>query len=122
MLSERSGSATGRGWGFTVAGWQSRAGQASSPKNYAVGLEMSCPGGAYDWAPEIPSGARLAGAMPRKCELVHNRAKSSRIRVLAWFSPLWPNLIFAVACFARRPAMAPFVIRRDLCDAGRDGI
>jgi hypothetical protein len=21
------------------------------PKNYAVGLEISCPGGAYDWAP-----------------------------------------------------------------------
>jgi hypothetical protein len=24
-------------------------------KSYAVGLEISCPGGAYDWAPEIPS-------------------------------------------------------------------
>jgi hypothetical protein len=24
-------------------------------KNYAVGLEISCPGGAYVWAPEIPS-------------------------------------------------------------------
>ena len=23
-------------------------------KSYAVGLEMSCPGGAYHWAPEIP--------------------------------------------------------------------
>jgi hypothetical protein len=23
-------------------------------KNYAVGLEISCPGGAYHWAPEIP--------------------------------------------------------------------
>jgi hypothetical protein len=71
--ADRSGSATGSGRGVTVAGWQSRAGQASSQKNYAVGLEMSCPGGAYGWAPEIPSEARLAGAMPRKYELVHNQ-------------------------------------------------
>jgi hypothetical protein len=35
---------------------------------------MSCPGGAYHWAPEIPSDRRLAGAIPSKCELVHNRA------------------------------------------------
>jgi hypothetical protein len=34
---------------------------ARSQKNYAVGLEMSCPGGAYYWAPEIPSNRRLAG-------------------------------------------------------------
>jgi hypothetical protein len=25
------------------------------PKNYAVGLEKRCPGGAQSWAPEIPS-------------------------------------------------------------------
>jgi hypothetical protein len=29
---------------------------------------MSCPGGAYHWAPEIPSTSRIAGAMPSKCE------------------------------------------------------
>lgn len=29
-------------------------------KSYAVGLEMSCPGGAYDWAPEIPSDKRIS--------------------------------------------------------------
>jgi hypothetical protein len=33
---------------------------------------MSCPGGAYHWAPEIPSNRRIAGATPRKCELAHN--------------------------------------------------
>jgi hypothetical protein len=109
----RSGSATGGGWGFAVTGWQSRAGQASSPKNNAVGLEMSCPGGAYNWAPEIPSRGTLAGAMPRKCELVHNRAKSSgpkssRIRVLAGLARCrrWPHLWTG----------------RDLCVAGRGGI
>jgi hypothetical protein len=37
--------------GITVAGWQGLAGQARSRKNYAVGLEISCPGGAYNWAP-----------------------------------------------------------------------
>jgi hypothetical protein len=42
-------------------------------KNYAVGLEISCPGGAYYWAPEIPSSKRLAGATPSTCELAHNR-------------------------------------------------
>jgi hypothetical protein len=42
-------------------------------KNYAVGLEMSCPGGAYHWAPEIPSTQTIAGARPGKCELAHNR-------------------------------------------------
>ncbi len=42
-------------------------------KNYAVGLEMSCPGGAYHWAPEIPSAKTIAGALPGKCELAHNR-------------------------------------------------
>jgi hypothetical protein len=52
---DRSGSATGNGWRVTVAGWLGRARQARSRKNYAVGLEMSCPGGAYHWAPEIPS-------------------------------------------------------------------
>jgi len=48
-------------------------GQAISQKNYAVGLEMSCPGGAYHWAPEIPSARRIAGPTPSKCELAHNR-------------------------------------------------
>jgi hypothetical protein len=51
-----------------------KANQAS--KNYAVGLEMLCPGGAYYWAPEIPSGYNLAGAMLSKCEPVHMRAHS----------------------------------------------
>jgi hypothetical protein len=50
-----------------------RPGKASwSTKSYAVGLEMSCPGGAYHWAPEIPSTRTIAGATPRKCELAHN--------------------------------------------------
>jgi hypothetical protein len=52
----------------------SRPGRASQlTKNYAVGLEMSCPGGAYHWAPEIPSTRRIAGPTPSKCELAHNR-------------------------------------------------
>jgi len=42
-------------------------------KSYAVGLEMSCPGGAYHWAPKIPSEQTIAGVPPGKCELVHNR-------------------------------------------------
>src|SRR5450755_2491948 len=50
-----------------------REGQAISQKNYAVGLEMSCPGGAYHWAPEIPSVRTIAGPKPSKCELAHNR-------------------------------------------------
>jgi hypothetical protein len=33
-------------------------------KNCAGGLEISCPAGAYYWAPEIPSATGLAGAMP----------------------------------------------------------
>ena len=41
-------------------------------KNYAVGLEKSCPGGAYYWAPEIPSATTIAAAMPAKYELVHS--------------------------------------------------
>jgi len=36
-------------------------GKTRSQRNYAVGLEMSCPGGTYYWAPEIPSDCRLAG-------------------------------------------------------------
>ena len=54
-------------------------------KSYAVGLEISCPGGVHYWAPEIPSRKRLAGAKPSTCELVHNRGS---------FSPkcrLWPR-------------------------------
>src|SRR5665213_2412562 len=35
---------------------------------------MSCPGGAYHWAPEIPSATRIAGGGPSKCELAHNRS------------------------------------------------
>jgi hypothetical protein len=34
--------------------------QASHTKNYAVGLEISCPGGVYYWAPEIPSAIRFS--------------------------------------------------------------
>jgi hypothetical protein len=45
-------------------------------KTYAVGLEISCPGGAYYWAPKIPSSGTVTGAMVSKCELVHNRAHS----------------------------------------------
>jgi hypothetical protein len=37
-----------------------------------LGLEKSCPGGAYYWAPEIPSATTIAAAMPAKYELVHN--------------------------------------------------
>jgi hypothetical protein len=40
---------------------------------------MSCPGGAYHWAPEIPSDRRLAGAILSKCELVHNCAHSFKM-------------------------------------------
>jgi hypothetical protein len=42
-------------------------------KNCAVGLEISCPGGVYYWAREIPSAESLAGAKPSTCELAHNR-------------------------------------------------
>ena len=52
------------------------AGAVSSVKNYAVGLEIQCPGGAYWWAPKIPTDKRLAGVVPSTCELVHNRAHS----------------------------------------------
>ena len=45
-------------------------------KNYAVGLEISCPGGAYHWAPEIPSHNRLADTELTRCELAHNHAHS----------------------------------------------
>jgi hypothetical protein len=45
-------------------------------KKYAVGLEISCPGGAYHWAPEIPSKNSIAGGIPSKCELAHNPAHS----------------------------------------------
>jgi len=47
-------------------------GKLGLKKIYAVGLEMLCPGGAYAWAPEIPSADTLAGSVPSKCELVHN--------------------------------------------------
>ena len=47
-------------------------------KNYAVGLEMLCPGGACYWAPEIPSDGRLAGTMSNRCELVHYRTHSAQ--------------------------------------------
>jgi hypothetical protein len=52
-------------------------------KNYAVGLEMSCPGGACYRAPEIPSANLIAAAEPSKCELAHNRGS---------FLPEWPGL------------------------------
>jgi hypothetical protein len=44
-----------------------------SQKNYAVGLEKSCPGGVYNWAPEIPSPHTIAAAVLGKCELAHSR-------------------------------------------------
>jgi hypothetical protein len=46
--------------GSSVAGWPSNLGQ----KNYAVGLEISCPGGAYKLGPtrSRDSRCRLAGA------------------------------------------------------------
>jgi hypothetical protein len=47
-----------------------------SSKNYAVGLEIECPGGACYWAPEIPSDGRLAGPVLSKSEPVHNLAHS----------------------------------------------
>jgi len=46
--------------------------QLTVKKIYAVGLEISCPGGAYHWAPEIPGANAIAGAMPSKCEPAHN--------------------------------------------------
>ena len=42
-------------------------GKLGLKKIYAVGLEMLCPGGAYAWAPEIPSADTLAGSVPSKC-------------------------------------------------------
>jgi hypothetical protein len=44
-----------------------------SQKNYAVGLEIACPGGVHDWAPEIPSPHTIAAAVLGKCELAHSR-------------------------------------------------
>jgi hypothetical protein len=44
---------------------------------------MSRPGGVYYWAPEIPSANTIAGAMPSKCELAHNRDS---------FFPKWRGL------------------------------
>jgi hypothetical protein len=35
-----------------------REGKPALKKNYAVGLEMSCSGAAYAWAPEIPMSIR----------------------------------------------------------------
>src|ERR1700722_4744693 len=59
--------------GFAIS--MSRPGRANQlTKNYPVGLEMSCPGGAYHWAPEIPGTGRIAGPTPGKCELAHNRS------------------------------------------------
>jgi hypothetical protein len=55
-----------------------RGRQTRPQKSYAVGLEMLCPGGAYAWAPKIPSAGTLAGSMPSKCELVHNLLILSR--------------------------------------------
>jgi hypothetical protein len=46
---------------------------SSRQKNYAVGLEKSCPGGVCYWAPEIPSPHRIAAATSDKCELAHTR-------------------------------------------------
>src|SRR5271170_5589720 len=41
-------------------------------KNYAVGLEKRCPGGAcLNWALLIPSVGNLARWTPAKCEAVH---------------------------------------------------
>jgi hypothetical protein len=49
------------------------SGSASFVAKNTVGLEMPCPAGAYHCAPEIPNAKKIAGAMPRKCELAHNR-------------------------------------------------
>jgi hypothetical protein len=57
--ADPSGYATGDGWGIIVAGWQDRR-----LENYAVGLEIWCAGGAYNWAPEIPSDVAIARAIP----------------------------------------------------------
>jgi hypothetical protein len=48
-------------------------GKPGLKKICAVGLEMRVPAAPVT-GHEIPSGNRLAGAMPSKCELVHNRA------------------------------------------------
>jgi len=53
-----------------------RGRQTGPQKNYGVGLEIPCRGGAFYWAPEIPSELGLAGAIPSICERVHNRAHS----------------------------------------------
>jgi hypothetical protein len=59
-------------------------------KNYAVGLEISCPGGAYYWAPEIPRSKRLAGPTPSTCELAHNVLNLSK--TARSFGPASPAL------------------------------
>jgi hypothetical protein len=56
--------------------WPAGEGKLGLRKNYAVGLEIRCRGGAYYWAPEIPSEVGLAGAIPSVCERDHNRAHS----------------------------------------------
>jgi hypothetical protein len=68
-----------------AAGLTRQAAAAVVSKKYAVGLEMSCPDGAYSWAPEIPSAAKLTCAMLSKCELVH---KSCHDRPQVPFRPL----------------------------------
>ena len=82
----------------------------------AVGLEMCVPAAPVT-GHEIPSGNRLAGAMPSKCELVHNRARSfqtargfgpaltSPIKVSS--PPLQPGGFFFYSCEARPSAGSP---------------
>ena len=88
-------------------------------KTYAVGLEMSCPGGAYQWAPEIPTYVKLASAQPSKCELAHNWTHSSSCRdlpvavtvlwlvaiTLGWMMLFWINPRTAIG--ATRAIAAP---------------
>jgi hypothetical protein len=57
----------------SIASKLSVVGGLGRKKSYAVGLEISCPGGVYNWAPEIPSPHTIAAAVPGKCELAHNR-------------------------------------------------
>jgi hypothetical protein len=43
-------------------------------KSCAVGLEISCPGGACPLSPLILSSGRVAGTIPNRCDLDHNRS------------------------------------------------
>jgi hypothetical protein len=45
---------------------ESRSTERRSQKSYAVGLEISCPGGAHHWAPEIPSTIKGSRRNPKQ--------------------------------------------------------